>query len=193
MSDPVSPSADPSRDVDAVIRRRRTSLLQDPERAVPSDLVADLIARATLAPNHKRTWPWRFTVLAGDARRRLGDALADEARAQGAGEVQEHKLRTKYLRSATVVLVWVVRAEDPVRSREDRDAVAAAVQTLLLAATGRGLASYWASVPDPLIPATRSVAGVGDDHDLVALVYLGWPTGEAVAPPRPDPQITFLT
>jgi hypothetical protein len=36
------------------------------------------------------------------------------------------------------------------------------------------------------------VADVGDDHDLVGLVYLGWPTGEAAAPPRPDPVITFL-
>jgi nitroreductase len=70
--------------------------------------------------------------------------------------------------------------------------VAAAVQNLLLAATAEGLASYWASLPEDLEDAARRVAGLDPDHELVALVYLGWPTGITATPARPAPQVTWL-
>ncbi len=191
--DPIRP-ATPARvaAVEAAIRDRRTSLLVDPEAPVPDELVDRLIDGATWAPNHKRTWPWRFTVLTGDARLRFGAALSASAEAGGADPGKVAKLRGKYARSATVLLVWQQLADDPVRRREDRDAVAAAVQNVLLAATAHGLGNYWASLPDHLVPPARRVAGLGDDHDLGALVYLGWPTGPAAAPPRPAAEVTRL-
>jgi len=183
-----------SHDVEALIRDRRTSLLVDPQTPVPDPLVDRLIAAATWAPNHKRTWPWRFTVLTGDSRARLGHAMSDAAAEGGAPEAQVLKLRGKYLRSPTVVLVWVrTDADDAVRRREDRDATSAAVQNMLLVATAHGLASYWGTVADPLVPTVRDVAGVGPAHDLVALVYLGWPTGVVAVPPRPDPLVDRFT
>lgn len=182
----------PTSAVDDTIRSRRTSLLVDPDRAVPDDLVDHLIESATWAPNHKRTWPWRFTVLTGEARGRLGDALAEVAAADGAETARVDKLRTKYRRSPVVVLVWVARDEDATRAREDRDATAAAVQNLLLSATANGLGSYWGSLPDALVPPARAVAGVDERHDHVALVYLGWPTGTVPTPERPAPIVTRL-
>jgi len=85
-----------------------------------------------------------------------------------------------------------VDPSDEVRAREDRDAVAAAAQTLLLTATAHGLASYWGTVADRLVPAVRAVAEVDDAHDLVALIYLGWPIGTVTPPPRPAPVVTRL-
>lgn len=189
---PAAPSAAESA-VEQTIRTRRTSLLVDAAAPVPPELIDRLVRAATWAPNHKRTWPWRFTVLTGDARARLGAALADRGEAAGLPEPKVAKLRGKYLRSPAVVLVWHARDDrDPVRCREDRDAVAAAVQNLLLAATAHDLASYWGSVPDVLVPGARDVAGLDDGHDLVALVYLGWPTGTVPAPERPAPRVTHL-
>jgi nitroreductase len=178
--------------VPEAIRARRTSLLVDPDAEVDAATIERLVEAATWAPNHKRTWPWRFTVLRGDARWRFGEALAAVASADGAPPEKVAKLRTKYGRSPTVLLVWTVVDPAPVRAREDRDAVAAAVQNLLLAATAEGLASYWASLPDDLEDAARRVAGLDPDHELVALVYLGWPTGITAAPARPAPQVTWL-
>lgn len=196
MADPLATRSAPplalAAAVEQVVRQRRTSLLVDAEAPVPDELVDALIEAATWAPNHKRTWPWRFTVLTGDARSSLGGAMADLAAASGADDHKVAKLRGKYRRSATVLLVWVERADDEVRRREDRDAVAAAVQNLLLVATAHGLGSYWGTVADHLVPAVRSVAGVDDRHDLVALVYLGWPTGAVATPPRPAPPVTRL-
>jgi len=180
--------------VEAVVSSRRTNLLVDSQRPVPDALVDRLIAAATWAPNHKRTWPWRFTVLTGASRAVLGERMSVTASGFGAPEAQVLKLRTKYLRSPTVVLVWVrTDAADEVRRREDRDATAAAVQNMLLTATAHDLASYWGTVPDPLVATVRDVAGVGPEHDLVALVYLGWPTGSVAVPPRPAPVVDRLT
>ncbi|QXC63135.1 nitroreductase [Aquihabitans sp. G128] len=185
---PVAPEA-----VEATVERRRTSLLVDAERPVPDDLVDRLVAAATWAPNHKRTWPWRFTVVSGEARGRLGSAMAELGEAEGLPEPKVAKLRTKYRRSPTLLLVWQALDEEPVRRREDRDAVAAAVQNALLVATAHGLSSYWGTVPDVLVPAVRGVAGVDERHDLVALVYLGWPTASVPAPVRPAPEVTRLS
>lgn len=190
-----APSDHPSPDstvVEDLIRARRTSLRVDADAPVPAELVDRLIEAATWAPNHKRTWPWRFTVVTGDARARLGQAMAEAAATSGLAEKKAAKLRRKYLRSAALVLAWVARNDDEVRRREDRDAVAAAVQNLLLAATANGLGSHWASVADELVPAVRTVAGLDEGHDLVALVYLGWPTGSVPPPERPTPAVTYL-
>lgn len=197
MSDPAPVSAAPlPATVEAAIRARRTSLLVDPEAEVPTALIERLIELATWAPNHKRTWPWRFTVLTGDARWRFGEALAAVASSDGTTPPEKvAKLRTKYARSAAVVLVWVAVSPDPHRAREDRDATAAAVQNLLLAATSMGLGNYWATVGDDLRDAMRRFAQLDEadaDHDLVALVYLGWPTGEVSPPPRPPAEVTWL-
>jgi nitroreductase len=178
--------------VDAVIRTRRTSLLVDPDDPVPDELLALLLELATWAPNHKRTWPWRFTVITGAARHRLGAALAAVAPGLGVPPDKVAKLPAKYARSAAVVLVWVAVDADPIRAKEDRDAVAAAVQNLLLAATSFGLGNYWATVPAVLEDAVRRFAQLDEDHDLVALVYLGWPTGAVSAPERPAPKVTWL-
>lgn len=192
-NEPAVAEATGTTETERVIAARRTSLVVDPYRPVPDDLVDRLITAATWAPNHKRTWPWHFTVLTGDSRNRLGQAMAALGAEIGLPEQKVAKLRTKYLRSPAALLIWVDQsAEDEVRRREDRDAVAAATQNLLLTATAHGLASYWATVAARLVPAVRHVAEVESDQDLMALVYLGWPIGEVAAPERPAPDVTRL-
>ena len=164
----------------------------DPHHPVERAVVERLVELATWAPNHKRTWPWRFTVIEGEARLRFGAALAEAAASGGAPPEKVAKLPTTYARSPVVLLAWVAVDADRVRAREDRDAVAAGVQNLLLGATARGLASYWASIPDLLVPAARAFSGVDGSHDLVALVYLGHPTGTVAAPVRPPAPVTWL-
>ena len=62
----------------AVIRSRRTSMLVDRECAVPVSVVEELCELASWAPNHKKTWPWRFACFTGDGRRRLGETMVDD-------------------------------------------------------------------------------------------------------------------
>ena len=51
-------------------------MLVDKQRPVPHDLLRDLCELAQWAPNHKRTWPWRFAAFSGSGRSKLGAAFA---------------------------------------------------------------------------------------------------------------------
>lgn len=182
MSDAVADGLDT---FERLAARRRTSLLVDPSRPVPDELVERLCRIATWAPNHKRTWPWTFTALTGPARGRLGAAVADALLADGADDAKVAKARTKYERTPTVLVVGCATDPDPERAAEDRDAVAAAVQTLLLAATAAGLASYWGTGRVTTVPAVRSLCGFAATDRIVAVIYLGWPTAAVAVPERP--------
>lgn len=173
--------------------RRRTSLLIDRERPVPRGLITRLCRLATWAPNHKKTWPWRFAVLTGDARARLGELTCEQLIDEGVtDEAKLVKSLGKYLRASTIVLIGAAAHDDPELHRENRDAVAAAVQTFLLGATAAGLASFWASGAPLRSAAVREMCGFEETDRIVALVYLGWPTGTVEPPMRPEPEITFL-
>jgi nitroreductase len=169
---------------------RRSNLRVDPNRAVPVELVERLCRLATWAPNHRRTWPWRFASFTGDGRARLGDAIADEmARLGGYDEVKIAKNRTKYLRAPVVLAVASADDAKSTVAGENRDAVSAAVQTLLLGATSAGLASYWSSCDVSVAASVRSLAGFEETAVVVGLVYLGWPIGEVPVPERPLPSV----
>lgn len=173
--------------------RRRTSLLMDRERPVPGELVTRLCRLATWAPNHKKTWPWRFAVLTGDSRARLGELTCEQLIDEGVtDETKLVKALGKYMRSPTVVMVAAAAHDNPDLHRENRDAVAAAVQTFLLGATAAGLASFWASGAPLRSSAVRELCGFDATDRIVALVYLGWPNGEVELPKRPEPVIHFI-
>ncbi len=180
--------------LEALVRRRRTNLRVDAERPVPEDLVRRLCEAATWAPNHHRTWPWRFAALTGDARARLGAALAAHLRAAQAPPEKVAKAEGKYLRAPVLLAVAVGHRPDdgPVRRAEDRDAVAAGVQNLLLAATAAGLASYWGSGEVLGVPAVLELCGFAPSDTVVALIYLGYPLADVAAPPRPAPDLRFI-
>jgi nitroreductase len=177
---------------EALARSRRTNLRIDAERPVPDDLVERLCRLAMWAPNHKRTWPWRFVAVSGPARASLGGALAEHLARDGAAEAKVAKARGKYERAPLVLAVAAAGDDDPVVAAENRDAVAAGVQNLLLGATAAGLASYWGTGVVTEVPAVRDLCGLRPDERLVALIYLGWPVGDVPVPERPDPDLRFV-
>lgn len=177
-----------------LVTRRRTSLLIDRQRQVPDETVLRLCRLATWAPNHKKTWPWRFAVLTGDARLRLGELTAQQLVDEGVtAEAKLDKARGKFLRAPTIVMVAArPHHDDPELDAENLHSVAAGVQTFLLGATAAGLASFWASGAPLRSNAVKDLCGFDHDDRLVALIYLGWPNGVVETPERPDPDVRFL-
>jgi nitroreductase len=180
--------------VDDLIRSRRSSLRIDPERPVNPELIERLCELATWAPNHKRTSPWRFAVLTNGARTRLGEAVADALVRSGVTDSQPlQKALTKYLRAPVIVIVGSARNEDPVLDGENRDAVAAGVQTLLLAASTTGLSTFWSTGSTARIDEVKELAGFDRDVQIVAVIYMGWPDGEAPPGRREPARINWLS
>ncbi len=180
---------------EALVTRRRTNLRIDTSRPVPAELVTRLCQAAGWAPNHHRTWPWRFAAIQGDARAQLGELVAADLQRSGERPEKVAKAGIKYLRAPLMLAVAVARDpdDDAVRRIEDRDAVAAATQNLLLAATAAGLASYWGSGTVLALPSVRALCRFGPADELIGLIYLGFPLGEVAPPPRPAPILHFVS
>lgn len=181
-------------DFAALVRARRTHMLVDRQRAVPDDLIDQLCNLAAWAPNHKKTWPWRFAALTGDARLRLGEAfVADMIDRDFGDEGKREKTRTKYARTPNILVVGCARHDNTTIHDENRDAVAAAIQTLLLGATAHGVASYWSTPPLIDSPRVRELCGFEADDRIMAVIYLGWPVSSPQAPTRPEVGVRHIT
>jgi nitroreductase len=171
--------------LDAIASRRSVGRMRpDP---IPREAVEELLAAAVSAPNHHLTAPWRFVVLAGDARRELGEAHARAVAREKPGLPPEglEKEAARLERAPVVVAAIVLGADDPVQAREDRDAVAAAIMNLLLAAHGRGLGAMWRTGAMVDEPEVRAALALGPGDAVVGFVYLGHPDGP---PPRRPPR-----
>jgi len=164
------------------------------DQPVADDLVRELCELAQWAPNHKRTWPWRFALVRGNGRARLGEVIADAMAARGDDEAKVAKTRTKYLRTPATLVVGAAPGESALRTAENRDAAAAGVQNLLLAATARGLATFWSSCATGAEGAVVDLCGFEDGCQVVAIVYLGWPLATAIveAPARPPVAVRIV-
>jgi nitroreductase len=180
-------------DFSELVRSRRTSMIVDPHREVPLDVVFQLCALATWAPNHKKTWPWRFAAFTQAGRARLGELMADEMERSGFGDdLKRAKTRTKYLRTPVTVVVGCAPHENAMLHDENRDAVAAGIENMLLGATTLGLASFWSTPALTSPPAVLELCGFAPDDRLVGVIYLGWATQDCPAPERPRPRITHV-
>lgn len=176
-----------------LVRSRRTSMIVDQSRDVPLDVIAELCGLVTWAPNHKKTWPWRFAVFTGSGRTRLGDTMADEMeRVDYGDEVRRARTRTKYLRTPTTLVVGCTPHPNDMLHDENRDAVAAGIQNLLLGATLLGLASFWSTPAITQPPTVLELCGFEPDDRLVGMIYLGWATQDCPAPERPQLPITHV-
>lgn len=176
----------------ALVRARRTSMLVDKERDVPVEVVEQLCDLAQWAPNHKRTWPWRFALLTGDSRGRLGETISAVLAANGEEQFKVDKARTKYLRTPAVLVVGSAPGDSPMRTAENRDAVAAGMQNLLLGATALGLAGYWGSCPKGANDPVAELCGFEAGTFVSSLTYLGYASSQVEPPARPPVSLHHL-
>lgn len=145
---------------------------------LPRELIEQLLGAAVQAPNHHRNRPWRFVVLTGKARERLGEVMAQSLRKrvpespEAALEVE----RKRPLRAPVVIAVGIDRADDPkIVEIENVCAGAAAVENLLLAAHALGLGAMWRTGTAATDPEVKAFLGFQADQPLIAFVYVGYP------------------
>jgi nitroreductase len=178
----------------ALVRSRRTHMIVERDADVPLEVISRLCELATWAPNHKRTWPWRFAVFTGEGRARLGEAFAADLAGAGIGDVAKHaKTLTKYLRTPATVVVGCTAHDHPTFHDENRDAVAAGIQNLLLGATAVGLASFWSTPPVADGARALDLCGFEPDARIIGVIYLGWPASTVDAPERPELRLNHIS
>lgn len=140
---------------------RRTHKEFGAER-VDRDTLLELLDVARLAPNHHLTEPWRFRVLGPGTLAALKEC---------AGATEAAKLD----RAPTLVVASAALSGEVVQDEEDVCATAAAVMLVLLAATERGLASYWRTPGILRTARGRAAVGIERGERVLGLLHLGRP------------------
>jgi nitroreductase len=158
---------------------------------VPREWVEKLLAVGNAAPNHHHVRPWRFVVLSGNARTRLGDVMAASQRERKADLPPEasEKTRSLPLRAPLLIAVGVDKPSDE-RTVEIENvcAAAAACENILLAAQELGLGAIWRTGEWAEDVKVKEFLGFAPDQHVIAFLYIGFPDGETSAAPRPSVQ-----
>ena len=157
--------------------RRRTHKAFGAE-PVPRETLLKLLEVARLAPNHHLTQPWRFRVLGPDTLRLLKEC---------AGPAEAAKLD----RAPTLVVASAALSGELVQDEEDVCATAAAIMLVLLAATERGLASYWRTPAWLRTARGREAVGIPAGERFLGLLHFGSPERQP-APRERDPVDAYV-
>ena len=161
---------------DELIRSRRSVY----PRSYNADEITEaeiwhVLENANWAPTHKKTEPWRFRVLQGEALVRLGEFLATEYKdntpSEYFSERKYEKMRTKTTRASCIIAIYMLRdPEEKLPEWEELAAVSAAVQNMWLTCTALGIGAYW-STPSAFI--NSDFLPSGPSERCLGLFYMG--------------------
>lgn len=171
-----------------VIHHRHSHKKVKPD-SVPRDLIEKLLDAAAQAPNHYKVRPWRFIVLTGKAREKLGDVMADSLKERQPEFPQEafDKARGTPLQAPVVIAVGVEKPSEPkVLEIENICAAAAATENLLLAAEALGLGAKWRTGEWARDPNVKRFLGFDPDQHIIGFIYIGYPEFIHEHFPRPS-------
>ena len=138
------------------------------------EVVERILSAGHMAPNHKLTWPWRFTVVGKETRKALLP-VAYRLKNVTAPEMQA-RVQSKLINPATLIVVTQERAEDPFRNTEDYAATCCAIQNMMLAATAEGLGSKWSTGALTKHPDVCDILDIDIEvEDVVGFIWVGVP------------------
>lgn len=152
------------------------------EPAPDAEQVEMLLRTAVRAPDHAWLQPWRFTVIAGPARERLGQVFVDALLATDplAAAAAQDKARAAPLRAPLLIVVsCVVQVHPKVPREEQLLSAGCAAHSILLAAEAIGYAGVWRTGSYATDPHVKAALAHAPNEEIVAFLYLGTREGEA--------------
>lgn len=127
------------------------------------------------APDHGRLRPWRFVVLEGAARDKLGNEMARLSLAKFPQSTPEQLdgERRKALRAPTIVVAAAKIVQGKIPEVEQIGAVAAGVENMILASQALGYGAMWKTGAPAYDAQTKTMLGLTPQDAIVAFLYLG--------------------
>ncbi|KQU27926.1 NAD(P)H nitroreductase [Methylobacterium sp. Leaf94] len=164
--------------------------------AGPGPDAAELDALLTIAsrvPDHGKLAPWRFLVIAGEARTRIGDAIAaayaaDHPEADAARlDLERHRLAL-----APLVVAVVSRAGPHIKIPEWEQVLSAGAvaMNLVVAANAAGYATAWLTEWFAYDSRILDVLGLVPGERLAGFIHIGH--AQEVPPDRPRPALADI-
>jgi nitroreductase len=147
-----------------------------------------LLTIGSRVPDHGRLAPWRFIVLEGEARRRIGETIAAAYRADepAAEETKIVSERNRLARAPLVVAV-VSRARPHVKIPEWEQTLSAGAvcMSLLIAANAMGFGASWLTEWFAFDRRVLDALGLEPGETIAGFVHIGRVTTPPVERSRP--------
>lgn len=142
--------------------------------------------RAVRVPDHGKLTPWRFLLIDGDARDRLGAALAALQTRRGAEPATIEKDRQRFSFAPTVVAVIAcLTPGHKIPEREQLLSAGCVCYQLLLCAQAAGYGAQWLTGWAAYDPEICALLGLSEHESIVGFVHIG--TAREEVPDRPLP------
>ncbi|MBU2995247.1 nitroreductase [Cellulophaga baltica] len=133
---------------DLIKNRRSVFPAQYNDQPIAKETIEKVLEAANWAPSHRKTEPWRFKVLQGESKEKLGLFLSLKYLENDASpkEFKAKKIIQNPKSAAAVIAICMQRdPEESVPEWEEVAAVAMAVQNMWLMCTELGIGAYWSS------------------------------------------------
>jgi nitroreductase len=154
----------------------RVSASQLGEPAPTEQALKTILTAAMRAPDHGRLRPWRFVLVRGHGRQKLGELFAEALRRRHTDvvDVQLQRERAKPMRAAMILIVCVrIDVAHKIPPVEQLLSGGAAAQNALLAAHALGYGGAWKTGDAAYDPYIKAAFGLESKDAIVAFLYLG--------------------
>lgn len=168
-------------EVTEVIRNRRSIAPEHyTDRAVHPEIIRHVLTNATWAPTHGMNQPWFFKVFREGGLAPLAQSIPalyeNWAPAEKFSQAKKDKLQARFEKISAAIFVCMKRdTASRIPEIEDVEAVACAVQNMMLTCTAYGLGSFWSSPGFVYTPQMNALLGLDEADKCLGIFYLGYP------------------
>lgn len=158
-----------------IIEERRSVFPKDyTDTTIPEHILEEILNASVLAPNHKKTKPWRFKVFRNEDKQQLGEELQYIYKTITPPQTF---LEKKYqdigfkISKANIVISIVCEFSGLVPDWEEIAATAMAVQNMYLTCTANRIGCYWSS--PALVNHLQNSLKIEGNQKCLGLFYMG--------------------
>ena len=176
------------KNINELIKKRRTIHSYSTE-TIDEVLIKEAIDCALYAPNHKLTFPMRFTIIPKKYRKALANISLNVRKKKGRvlTPEDEAKIIQKFVKPSHVLIVSQVKNSDPVILKEDYATLAMGIQNFSLYLWEKGYGTKWSSGSIIREDELYSLCGINPKEESIeALLWAGGAEREPSPPKRPS-------
>lgn len=151
-----------------------------------------LLAIAARVPDHAMLVPWRFIVIEGEARAKIGALLSQAYRAANPDMAPEKREKFAAIMGrlfpAPLAVVVVSRpvGGTMIPAFEQELSAGAVCMNLLTGAAAMGFDAIWVTGWAATHPAARAILGAGEGERVAGILHIGTAAEAPADRPRPD-------
>lgn len=177
-------------DLPEFLLKRRSIVVRNMAEPGPTDGDLENILRAGMrVPDHGRLTPWRFMVIRGDARDKMGKVLGTAFRKANPDCIDEQvEIEEERFSRAPLVIAVISRTQPEHKIPEWEQVLSsgAACQNMLTAALGMGYAAQWITEWCAYNDDVKAALGLEPNDRVAGFLYLGTRTEEPTDRQRPE-------